>query len=155
MNKVKLGLGIVVLGVLAFYYFQDPPSTSSNELVDVKIYEVKDVVHQETHKTRDRDYNIHNGRVKNSFNEHYYYDIYLSNPSKYPDITKVYEEYQYKTDGFISDNWRDDEGNEGYAVFEIYKDNKTDELKPKLVEVRNDKKGAEIVANMRLDGIKN
>ncbi|WP_066307213.1 hypothetical protein [Bacillus sp. FJAT-29814] len=154
MKNIKFLFAIVVLGLLSFFYFQDKPATSSYELVDVKIYEVKDIVHSETHKTRDRDYNKNGDRVKKSFNENYYYDIHILNPSKYPEIKNVHESYLYDTEGYISDNWKDDEENEGYAIFEIYKNKKTGELESRLVEVHNHKKDAEMTAKMRLDEIK-
>lgn len=153
MKNIKLLFAFVVLGLLSFYYFQDKTDTSTHDLVDVKIYEVKDVVHRETHNTRDRDYNKNSDRVKKSFNENYYYDIHISNPSKYPEIKDVHESYLYDTEGYISDNWKDDEENEGYAIFEIYKDKKTGELDSRLVEVHTHKKDAEMFAKMRLDEI--
>lgn len=68
------------------------------------------------------------------------YDIYIANPSKYPEIKDVSESHMYHTEGCIGDNWKDGEGNKGYAVFEIYKDQKTGELDSKLATVHTHKK---------------
>lgn len=154
MKNIRSLVFIVLFVLLGFYYVQGATTSTSNELVDVKIYEVKDVVHTDTHRTRGRDYKLHGEGYKETYNETYYYDIYIANPSKYPEIKDVFESHLYHTKDSISDNWKDEEGNAGYAVFEIYKDKKTGELHSKLAEVRNTKMGAKIEANIILDGIK-
>lgn len=84
-----------------FLLLQGKTTPSSNALVDVKTYEVKDMVRSDTHKTRDRYYKKNVQGYKEGYNEAYYYDIYIANPSKYPEIKDVLEEHIYHMNGFV------------------------------------------------------